>query len=132
MCLGSGLSSGRTLPIPHNIHSALRYNVVGSKLGGSGIWPELRMEKHEADAVTNDEDPCEQWVDDMMANYRASLTDPQVVGDDDTGYIVSAEGSTPAEMAEGFMSAIDDEKMAILLAYAIRRCALTQLDLENR
>lgn len=67
-----------------------------------------------------------------MAQYRSSLGDADIVGDDATGYILSATGSTPAEMAEGFSSVLNPEKLAILLAYAVRRAALLKMDLDNK
>jgi hypothetical protein len=78
-----------------------------------------------------DQDPWETWLDEAIARYRASLHDAQIVGDDETGYIVQVEGATPTEMAGDFCEVLDAEKLAVLLAYTVRRCALQEVDLEG-
>jgi hypothetical protein len=74
-----------------------------------------------------DSDPCQEWLENIVARYRASLHDPVIVGDDATGWIVQAEGAAPAAMAEDFKSVLDPDKLAILLAYAVRRCAFGEM-----
>jgi hypothetical protein len=81
-----------------------------------------------------DQDPCEKWLDEMIGKYRATLSNPEVIGDDDTGYLVTAEGATPQEMASGFQAGMTGDaagKLATLLAYAVRRAALLEMDLEH-
>ncbi len=83
----------------------------------------------------HNEDPCEQWLDEMVAKYRTTLGETTVTGDDDTGYLVSAEGATPQEMATGFRAGMTGDavgKLATLLAYAVRRSALLEMDLEHQ
>lgn len=82
--------------------------------------------------MTNpDADPYDEWLDQMVGQYRASMRDPQVVGDDDTGYLVNVEAASPREMADGFESAVSPEVWPLLLAYAVRRCTLLQLDIDH-
>jgi hypothetical protein len=38
---------------------------------------------------------------------------------------------TPTEMAGDFREVLDAEKLAVLLAYTVRRCALQEVDLEG-
>jgi inosine/xanthosine triphosphate pyrophosphatase family protein len=84
------------------------------------------------------EDPFEQWLDNMAAHYRETMEDPQVTGDDDTGYLVSAVGTSPGDMATQFQQAMGGDqvdgidKLALLLAYAVRRVALQQMDIEHK
>lgn len=81
-----------------------------------------------------DQDPCDKWLDEMIGKYRNTLSKPEVIGDDDTGYLVTAEGATPQEMADGFRAGMTGDavgKLATLLAYAVRRSALLEMDLEH-
>jgi hypothetical protein len=66
----------------------------------------------------------------MVARYRASLHNAVIVGDDDTSWIVQA-GARPAEMAEDFQSVLDADKLAMLLVYAVRCCALQVIASED-
>lgn len=80
------------------------------------------------------EDPCEKWLDEMVGKYRSTLSNPEIIGDKDTGYLVTAEGATPQEMADGFQEGMTGDvtaKLATLLAYAVRRSALLEMDLEH-
>jgi len=77
-----------------------------------------------------DADPCEAWLDDVIDRFLSALHNPQVIGDDETGWMTSVEGPLPAHMAQDFLSVIKPEDMAMLLAYAVRRCAILQMDKE--
>jgi hypothetical protein len=74
----------------------------------------------------------------MVERYREAMSEPEVTGDDDTGYLVSAVGPSPGEMAEGFQAAMGGQeidgldKLALALGYAVRRVALLQMDLEHK
>jgi len=77
-----------------------------------------------------DRDPCTEWLDEVVARYRSSLHAGEPIGDDDFGYLLQFEGSPPAEMAADFQEVLSAEKLAMLLAYAVQRCALQEIELE--